>query len=475
VIKLAKQLLLKLIDAMGYAVLKKGDLQHVLKGYQASAGLESESRCRHEQSLPIDAPIAHVLVNREMSRLHKLRDIAGQALNGLLTLLKGRHGDFAPLPMVVATDQLYPGDFDRLLGSSSEISKVGLFKQNRNIDYWLYNAAGDLIHHSTSRMNNVGLLSPRDYRLDREAGEFRICVIGDEQTASTLDEISWPDLLEDYLNEDYAFLERMNALKCKVFNFGWPDSGFPVWEKVYFEKVRSLQPDLVVLNFVSHSFERLIQGRPATLGGRPPVGHAVEYKVGEGREDTAYLWVACSGTVEHSRAPSLRNPNCVCGTSFQVYVPRALGHDKQKMQHLRQMLFEDLKCIPKGQRVELTSQPPDAVDKSRLVIAAYKYLKRIREAQPNLMITRNFWRREVFETKKPDDLTEMLISVAPELEIVLMQDRLPSTLHEEQLEFWYLPHDGSKWSSAGHKAYAVLIGDVVKERCVSIDALERCS
>jgi len=208
--------------------------------------------------------------------------------------------------MVVTTEQLHPGEFDRLLGVPSEISNIGLFKQNRTIDYWVYNAAGDLIHHSTSHMNNVGLLSPRDYLLDREPGEFRICVIGDEQTTSTLDEISWPDLLEDYLNEDFAFLEGMNASKCKVFNFGWPDSGFPVWDKVYFEKVRSLHPDLVVLNFDSHSFERLIQGRPATLGGRPPVGHAVGYQVGEGAEDKAYLWVACAGTVAQSKQPSLR-------------------------------------------------------------------------------------------------------------------------------------------------------------------------
>jgi len=139
------------------------------------------------------------------------------------------------------------------------------------------------------------------------------------------------------------------------------------------------------------------------------------------------------------------------------------------------MLLEDFKRIPKGQRVELVSQPSDAVDKSRLVITAYKHLKRIHDVQPNLVITRNFWRREVFETKKPDELTEMLIAVAPELEIVLMQDRLPSSLHEEELELWYLPHDVSKWSSAGHKAYAALIGDAVKERCVSSDALQRCS
>ena len=432
VIRLVKRGMLGLVDAMGYALLKKVELQRLRAGYRPPLGTVQDA-------------------------------------------LQCQDDDTGLRAMIVATEQLYPGEFDMRLGTWSEISKVGLFKENRNIDYWIYSKEGDVIHHSTSRTNNVGLLSPRHYTLDREAGEFRICVLGDEQTVSTLDEISWPDFLEDCLNEDDAFLERVKVSKCKVFNFGWPDSGFPVWEKVYFEKVRPLQPDLVVLNFVSHSFERLIQGRPATLGGRPAVGHAVEYKVGENPEDKAYLWVACPDTEENSVKPSLRNPDCICGTFFQVYVPKALGHDKQKMRHLREMLLEDLTCIPKGQRVELISQAPDVVDRGRLVIEAYKYLKRIYDAQANLIITRNLWRREIFELGKLDDMTEMLRALAPELGIVPLQERLPPDLTEEEVKMWYLPHDGSKWSLASHKTYASLIAKVVKEHCVNNEVLRRCS
>ena len=421
-IGLMKRGMLGLVDAMGYALLKKVELQRLRAAYHAP-----------------------------------LLDVEQVAL-------PGQQDDTGLLAMIVATEQLYPGDFDARLGTWAEISKVGLFKENRNIDYWIYSKEGDVIHHSTSRTNNVGLLSPKHYTLDRVAGEFRICVLGDEQTVSTLDEISWPDFLEDYLNEDHTFLERMNVSKCKVFNFGWPDSGFPVWEKVYFEKVRPLQPDLVVLNFVGHSFERLIQGRPATLGGRPAAGHVAEYKVGENPGDKAYLWVACADTEDNSVTPSLRNPDCICGTFFQVYVPRTLGHDKEKMRQLREMLLEDLTSVPKGQRVELISPAPDVVDKGRLVIEAYKYLKRIYEAQPNLIITRNLWRREMFELGKLDDMTEMLRALAPELGIVPLQERLPPDTSEDEVKTWYLPHDGSKWSLAGHKAYASLVAKVVKER-----------
>jgi hypothetical protein len=160
----------------------------------------------------------------------------------------------------------------------------------------------------------------------------------------------------------------------------------------------------------------------------------------------------------------LRNPDCICGTFFQVYVPRTLGHDKEKMRQLREMLLEDLTSVPKGQRVELISPAPDVVDKGRLVIEAYKYLKRIYEAQPNLIITRNLWRREMFELGKLDDMTEMLRALAPELGIVPLQERLPPDTSEDEVKTWYLPHDGSKWSLAGHKAYASLVAKVVKER-----------
>jgi hypothetical protein len=64
---------------------------------------------------------------------------------------------------------------------------------------------------------------------------------------------------------------------------------------------------------------------------------------------------------------------------------------------------------------------------------------------------------------KLDDMTEMLRALAPELGIVPLQERLPPDLTEEEVKMWYLPHDGSKWSLAGHKTYASLIAKVVKE------------
>ena len=368
------------------------------------------------------------------------------------------------LPMIVATEQLHPGDFDRLLGTWAEISQVGLFKGNRSIRHWMYDAEGRLVHTSTRRINNVGLFSPKDYVLEREEGEYRICILGDEQTSSTLDEVSWPDFLEEILNADADLLSTLRLKKFKVFNYAWPDAGFPIWKNVYFEKIKPLNPDLVILNFVAHSFERLIHGKPATLGGRQVTGHAVEYRVGENNSDTAYLWVACSGSIEQSGPPSLRNPNCICGETFQLYLPSSFGDNSAKMMQLRKLLVQDLDSVSTSKRVKLVSPPPDAVDRQRLVDEALGYLNAIQESTASFLITRNFWRSDVFPVCYVDEMSALLLKMAPHLGIVCMQDRLQKGLTNQELASWYLPHDTSKWSEKGRKAYASLIAGLVKER-----------
>lgn len=368
--------------------------------------------------------------------------------------------------MIVATEQLHPGDFDRRLGTWAEISKVGLFKENRSIRHWMYNAEGRLVHASTRRINNVGLFAPKDYVLEREEGEYRICVLGDEQTSSTLDEVSWPDFLELALNQDADLLQTLKCRQVKLFNFAWPDAGFPIWKNVFFEKIKPLNPDLVILNFVPHSFERLIHGKPATLGGRAVTGHAVEYALGKDAADKAYLWIACSGSVQESGEPSLRNPNCICGETFQLYVSEALGSNPQKMKQLRERLVADHRSVPPAQRAKLVSPPPDAVSRQRLVEEALGYLNAIKESAGAFLVTRNFWLSEVFPARRLDEMSTLLLEKAPHLGVVCMQDRLPADMSSEELASWYLPQDASKWSVKGRQAYATLMAGVVKERAV---------
>lgn len=367
------------------------------------------------------------------------------------------------LPMIVTTEQLHPGDFDRLLGTWIEISQVGLFKENRDVYFWIYGANGELLHHNVRHINNVGLFSQKDYRLEKEPGDFLICVLGDEQSTSTLNEVSWPELLEDLLNADVGFFQDKPFKRFKVLNYSWPDSGFPIWAKVFEEKIAKLSPDLVILNFLEHSFERLIHGKPATLGGKSVLGQAVEYRLGDGPRDKAYVWVACSGSPSESGAPSLRNAHCNPASTFQVYLPKEMGMDPSKMAKLREMLVADLKSIPKGKRDQFSSPPPDAVGKEKLVTSATSYLRMIAQKQSNFLIARNFFACHLNFPRVPlDDMTKMLIEKNPDLNIILMRDKVPQNGMGVDVDTWYLPHDHSKWSYEGHKQYASLLAHEVK-------------
>jgi hypothetical protein len=378
--------------------------------------------------------------------------------------------EIAPHFLIAMSEQLQPGDFDKLLGTWAPPSTVGLFKENREIFHWLYSSDGKMLHRSALHLNNVGLFSRRDYRVERKAGEFRVAVMGDEQTASTLDTVSWPDLLQDQLNTDDDLSGAFPDRYFTVWNFGWPDSGFAVWERELREKVLPASPDLVVLNFAPHSFKRLVAGRPALLGGRSDiVAYPVGYRLSEMPEDQAFLLVFSAGPAAEAGVPSLRNPNCTAGETWQVFAPAKLMDDPAKVQELRRRISADYYAVEPGRRVAFVPQKSDPVLVDDLAARAAGHLRAMRQAAPHLLLARTPWISEVVDfirgsEAETDWFTPKLVAIAPDLGVNLMADRIAAKYTSEEAQRFFLAFDRSKWSLRGRKVYAQEIAELIKER-----------
>jgi hypothetical protein len=385
--------------------------------------------------------------------------------------------EFAAFPMIAASEQLLPGDFDKLLGTWQLGSDVGLFKENREIYHWLFAADGALMHRSVRHLNNVGLFSPRDYRIEKRANEYRIAVLGDEQTSSTLDSLSWPNLLEDVLGADQDLARFFPSTRFTVWNFGWPDSGFPIWEDSLRNKVMPLSPDLVLVNFVPHSFQRLIAGKPATLGGRSDiVAYPVGYRLSDAPGDEAFLLVFSAGPADVAGPPSLRNPRCTVGGVWQIFAPPNVLDNPEKLTELRRRISADYYSVDAAERVAFLALAAHETDVGDLTARAAGHLRAMQQVAPRLIIARGPWYTEVAQTAPGgeqalladdeglDPFTPRLRAMAPDLKIELMAPRVAAKYRPRVAREFFQPYDRSKWSPIGHRAYAQEVAELIKER-----------
>ena len=99
-----------------------------------------------------------------------------------------------------------------------------LFWPNHDIYFWWFAEEGAIRHESITHINNKGLISEKDYSLEKKLGIYRIVVIGDELTAATTASKSWPEFLGE------SGLTKENK-KIEVLNFAWPDAGYIEFKK----------------------------------------------------------------------------------------------------------------------------------------------------------------------------------------------------------------------------------------------------
>ena len=384
------------------------------------------------------------------------------------------------------TDSLHSGPMDKILGRVSKDSPIGLFKENTDVNTVYLDKDGRVLQSLSFHLNNVGLFSPRDYEVERQSGEFRVVVMGNEQTATTTSSEPWPDILIGYLSEDSEFRDLVGGREIKIFNYGWPDAGFAHYPYVL-SRAMVFKPDLVLINIARHDFERVRkygQKRKEMTRHTKLVSGKIDLSDRVGAKRKVILSVTCV-----SEPPSLLNPTCRVGrphtffTNLEVisekrltkriaeivvrdYAQGAIWHTWKPFL-LRKLLNESLdplhirESLQPPRPKELTLVP---LSDEEMVEEAVKLFDQVRNIHPNILITRNVWLSEFLEPKNSFTKTRMLMKRLPDQPVVMMVDRLRSESEDGNFESWYnAPYESSKWSKKGHHVYARAVAGVLKD------------
>lgn len=211
-------------------------------------------------------------------------------------------------------------------------SKI-LRQPNKDISFRLYGLNTQLLFSADFHLNNMGFFSDHDYRYERGPHEFRIVVIGGEQTASSVANRVWPDYLEDELNK------RDHSVHYKVFNIAWPDAGPEHYIKYWQDEGAKFFPDLVILNYVESDFFRPVDGVAWRYHGQPIGYSLIEYRVGPGEDDIA---AAITANSAGNPVTSFADPHAIPSHPYQFFVSQKFINDPIRIKRLQEQVVSDM-------------------------------------------------------------------------------------------------------------------------------------
>jgi hypothetical protein len=352
---------------------------------------------------------------------------------------------------------------------------LGLMKADQDVTFWWFDGTGNIVHEATFHLNNVGLISRNNYDPSPKPREFRIVVLGDEMTAATTAAVQWPDLLEDELNSDPAVRAQLGTVR--VFNFGHPDASVAQMATFWENKARRFRPDIVVVNSVYHSFDRMAENfcdTPTIRSDQSDGYRVVSYKA-PGGED-AWMIISCR---DGSRR--LRDPGCDAGRPFALWMSANLAHNRQELAALQHQIRDDyvhgvlwndrrplwvLSLLgqvinPLEARIQqATVQAPDERGMQQRtgderVAFVRSHLHRIADTHPEVLVIQNPYYPDVVAPPSPFPLSRRLAELDPRMAPFDMRKILPILDSPDEVQSWWqVPVASEKWSSRGHQMYA---------------------
>ena len=350
---------------------------------------------------------------------------------------------------------------------SDEVQK----NPNRILHFRLIGKDAKILHAAEVPRNNLGYFSNFNYFLKKEKNEFRIVVLGGEQTASSLSNTSWPDYLKAELEE------KINS-KVSIINIAWPDAGPEHYIQQWKEVGQNFSPDLVIINYVETDFYRGIKGGPASYKGKPIEYKKMEFTILNPPNNIAKIGVPIvSGTDPLSIADSYAIPS----RPYGFLVSPEFINSIDKIESLQKQVVNDMiaggtpcfLCLTwyklKGVRYPTVAQNRDLdspQNQPQILIndvVAYgsNQFSWLISNIPNLLIIHNF---HYGELKQDFSLTDKMKELNPIIDTIDMRKKIPKETSDETLRSWYLiPFMGEKWSDLGHKAYSKLVSEVVLE------------
>jgi hypothetical protein len=321
---------------------------------------------------------------------------------------------------------------------------------------WLYDKDGSpLPHNSHIVTNNMGMFSPDDVQVTKSPDEYRVAVLGDSFCATTTSDVVWPTVLQETLNVDAELKRAVKKSKFTVLNFGLDGTGLVQWPAVYRSRAAQFQPDLLIVNFISHDIIRKFVYRD-TL------------KFGENDE----AMFACA-----SLPVDIRNPSCRNGFAFVIDAERE--DPRRRSEEIKKQIYtallrdlpwysfypELLAALTRGhlglhRRLEVVVSRPGIFGLSNLFYdgeqearnVSLDALKQIVAMGRPLLVLHHPVIEEVLAGQS-SSRAQQFMAAARVIPIIDMVKELPKGASAEEVNKWYnLPYD-SHPSSYGAKIY----------------------
>jgi len=341
---------------------------------------------------------------------------------------------------------------------------------------FLYKQDGELLPHNSHIMtNNAGMFSPYNVQLEKKPDEYRIAVLGDSFCATTTSDVVWPTVLQDSLNADAKLKRAVKINTFTVLNLGLDGTGFAQWPDNYRYRAAPFEPDLVIVNFISHDIIRkFVYCDTLTF------------------DNANQAMFTCT-----SLPVSVTNPRC---RNWFAFVMDAGKEDaRARSEAIKKSIYmtllrtlpwfspypELLAAATKGHiglrpRLEIVVSRPGIFGLSNLFYededearkVSLNALRQIVSMHPSLLVFHHPDEQEVL-AGKTSDRGQRFVAAASDIPIIDMVNELPMGQSVEEINKWYNGPDDTHPSNYGAKIYgetaeqevrAMLLGNLGKPR-----------
>jgi len=357
-------------------------------------------------------------------------------------------------------------------------------KPKTDIAFAFYGIDGRQMAKARFHINNLGMWSDHDYQVEKRPGEYRILVLGGEQTASSVVDRSWPDVLEIELRR------RDPSRHYVVINCAWPDAGPEHYIEYWLQRVasfrrvddnnygefpscRQFNPDLTIVNYPETDFYRTtVSGVELTYKGRPLNDDLVDIEYGQARQLVR--------VVDGTRPTSFADVNAIPSRPYGMFAPESVVFDPVAVAEIQRRVVEDMiRAVEPGfgsaalmairdlrpPRVaeirNFDPLPAAPIDKQKMIEFGVRSFGWMVRNIPNAMLVHTFNYPEAAQ-RSPYEFTAAMMAADPEIKVEDARDLIPPETSPEELASWFMtPFMAEKLTQKGHHVFASLMADLV--------------
>lgn len=342
---------------------------------------------------------------------------------------------------------------DVIRNINKKSSNIGLFKENEDIYFWWFDKSGSILHENKCHLNNIGLVSQYDNSLKKNSNqEYRIAVAGCEMTGATTSNCVWPDSLSDFLNRNKPFKK-----KIQVFNFGHLDTGIHEWKKIWLQRIKKINADLLIVNIPIHTFYR--KGNifnDASHWDQLPGFRYVNYFLENGENITSWI-------ISKRKNETLKDPKSYTEKLLSFWLDPKLARNSKKIKTFREIIIDE---YIQGSKFKNSSSLDPKKD-NYPIIPKYKLSEMVRWVQEHV-IWFNDNVKNVFFTLNPwmphfvnynDYLSkDVLLNFCSNINVIDMRKSWKLWGVHDDIQTLYSKYANEKWSDEGHLLYGEAIG-----------------